>query len=65
MPCYTRQEPDRPELSLVEYQAKFRVPGTIAVSHFVDLAELNPEYVEKPYFVTPDWESGFLRPVRA
>jgi DNA end-binding protein Ku len=33
-----------------------RVPSkhTIAVSQFIDLKELNPEYVEKPYFVTPE-----------
>jgi DNA end-binding protein Ku len=33
-----------------------RVPSkhTIEVSQFIDLAELNPEYVEKPYFVTPE-----------
>ncbi len=33
-----------------------RIPSkhTIAVSQFVDLADLNPEYVEKPYFVTPE-----------
>ena len=33
-----------------------RVPSkhTIAVSQFVDVADLNPEYVEKPYFVTPE-----------
>jgi DNA end-binding protein Ku len=33
-----------------------RVPSkhTIAVSQFVDLNELNPEYVEKPYFVVPE-----------
>ncbi len=32
-----------------------RVPSkhTIEVSQFIDMAELNPEYVEKPYFVTP------------
>jgi DNA end-binding protein Ku len=32
-----------------------RVPSkhTIAVSQFIDLSELNPEFVEKPYFVTP------------
>src|SRR6266702_7846249 len=32
-----------------------RVPSkhTIEVSQFVDLGELNPEYVEKPYFVVP------------
>ena len=36
-----------------------RVPSkhTIAVSQFVDKAELNPEYVEKPYFVLPENES--------
>jgi len=35
-----------------------RVPSkhTIAVSQFIDAAELNPEYVEKPYFVTPENE---------
>jgi DNA end-binding protein Ku len=33
-----------------------RVPSkhTIAVSQFVELGELNPEYVEKPYFVVPE-----------
>jgi DNA end-binding protein Ku len=33
-----------------------RVPSkhTIAVSQFIDLPELNPEYVEKPYYVTPE-----------
>lgn len=33
-----------------------RVPSkhTIAVSQFVDGTELNPEYVEKPYFVVPE-----------
>src|SRR5579863_7559510 len=33
-----------------------RVPSkhTIAVSQFVDLADLNPEFVEKPYFVVPE-----------
>jgi DNA end-binding protein Ku len=33
-----------------------RVPSkhTIAVSQFVDVSELSPEYVEKPYFVTPE-----------
>lgn len=32
-----------------------RVPSkhTIEVSQFIDMAELNPEYVEKPYFVLP------------
>ncbi len=36
-----------------------RIPSkhTIAVSQFVDFAELNPEYVEKPYFVTPENDS--------
>ncbi len=36
-----------------------RVPSkhTIAVSQFVDKAELNPEYVEKPYFVLPENDS--------
>jgi len=36
-----------------------RVPSkhTIAVSQFVDRADLNPEYVEKPYFVTPENDS--------
>ncbi len=35
-----------------------RVPSkhTIAVSQFVDVADLNPEYIEKPYFVTPENE---------
>jgi DNA end-binding protein Ku len=33
-----------------------RVPSkhTIAVSQFVDVADLHPEYIEKPYFVTPE-----------
>jgi DNA end-binding protein Ku len=33
-----------------------RVPSkhTIEVSQFIDLTELNPEYVEKPYFVVPE-----------
>ena len=33
-----------------------RVPSkhTIAVSQFVDRSDLNPEYVEKPYFVMPE-----------
>jgi len=33
-----------------------RVPSkhNIEVSQFIDLTELNPEYVEKPYFVTPE-----------
>jgi DNA end-binding protein Ku len=36
-----------------------RVPSkhTIAVSQFVDTNELNPEYVEKPYFVLPENDS--------
>lgn len=36
-----------------------RVPTkhTIAVSQFVDKGELNPEYVEKPYFVLPENDS--------
>jgi DNA end-binding protein Ku len=36
-----------------------RVPSkhTIAVSQFVDSIELNPEFVEKPYFVLPENES--------
>jgi len=36
-----------------------RVPSkhTIAVSQFVDSAELAPEYVEKPYFVVPENDS--------
>jgi DNA end-binding protein Ku len=36
-----------------------RVPSkhTIAVSQFVDKAELNPEYIEKPYFVLPENDS--------
>jgi DNA end-binding protein Ku len=36
-----------------------RVPSkhTIAVSQFVDQSELNPEYVEKPYFVLPENDS--------
>jgi DNA end-binding protein Ku len=35
-----------------------RVPSkhTIEVSQFIDLAELQPEYVEKPYFVVPENE---------
>lgn len=39
--------------------ANLRVPSkhTIAVSQFVDLADLNPEYVEKPYFVTPETDT--------
>jgi len=33
-----------------------RVPSkhTIAVSQFIDLKELSPEYVEKPYYVVPE-----------
>jgi DNA end-binding protein Ku len=33
-----------------------RVPSkhTVAVSQFIDQNELNPEYVEKPYFVVPE-----------
>jgi DNA end-binding protein Ku len=33
-----------------------RVPSkhTIAVTQFIDLSELRPEYVEKPYFVVPE-----------
>ena len=36
-----------------------RVPSkhTIEVSQFIDLTELNPEYVEKPYFVVPENEA--------
>lgn len=36
-----------------------KVPSkhTIAVSQFVDEADLNPEYVEKPYFVLPENDS--------
>ncbi len=36
-----------------------RVPSkhTISVSQFVDSEELNPEYVEKPYFVLPENDS--------
>ena len=36
-----------------------RIPSkhTIAVSQFVDSTELNPEYVEKPYFVLPENDS--------
>jgi DNA end-binding protein Ku len=35
-----------------------RVPSkhVISVSQFADLSDLNPEYVEKPYFVTPENE---------
>jgi DNA end-binding protein Ku len=33
-----------------------RVPSkhSIAVTQFIDIGELNPEYVEKPYFVVPE-----------
>ena len=36
-----------------------RVPSkhTIAVSQFINLSELSPEYVEKPYFVVPENEA--------
>ena len=36
-----------------------RVPSkhTIGVSQFVDFADLNPEYIEKPYFVVPENDS--------
>jgi DNA end-binding protein Ku len=36
-----------------------RVPSkhVIAVDQFIDQSELNPEYVEKPYFVTPENDS--------
>ena len=36
-----------------------KVPSkhVIDVSQFIDVDELNPEYVEKPYFVTPENES--------
>jgi DNA end-binding protein Ku len=36
-----------------------RVPSkhTIAVSQFVDSADLSPEYIEKPYFVLPENDS--------
>jgi DNA end-binding protein Ku len=39
--------------------ASLRVPSkkTISVSQFADLSELNPEYVEKPYFVTPETDT--------
>ena len=39
--------------------ANLRVPSkhTIEVSQFIDLPELNPEYVEKPYFVTPETDT--------
>lgn len=38
---------------------ELRVPSkhVIAVDQFIDLNELNPEYVEKPYFVTPQNDS--------
>ncbi len=46
-----------------------RVPSkhTIEVSQFVDLKELNPEYVEKPYFVVPqnDLQTEAFAVVRA
>jgi len=33
-----------------------RVPSkhTIEISQFVDVAEINPEYIDKPYFITPE-----------
>src|SRR5258708_4836731 len=36
-----------------------RIPSkhTIEVSQFIDATELNPEYVEKPYFVLPENEA--------
>ncbi len=39
-----------------EELANLRVPSkhAIEVSQFVDLEEIKPEYVEKPYFVTPE-----------
>jgi DNA end-binding protein Ku len=39
--------------------AALRVPSkhTIEVSQFVDLSDLNLEYVEKPYFVTPETDT--------
>ncbi len=35
---------------------ELRVPSkhAIEVTQFIDVAELNPEYIEKPYFVTPE-----------
>jgi DNA end-binding protein Ku len=35
---------------------ELRVPSkhVIAVDQFIDQSELNPEYIEKPYFVTPE-----------
>ena len=40
-----------------------RVPSkhTIAVSQFIDQDELNPEYVEKPYFVVPENDAKLRR----
>ena len=39
--------------------AHLRVPSkhTVAIEQFVDLKELPPEYLEKPYFVTPENEA--------
>ena len=36
-----------------------RVPSkhTVAVSQFVDVSDLTPEFIEKPYFVTPENDS--------
>jgi DNA end-binding protein Ku len=36
-----------------------RIPSshTVAISQFVDLGELNPEFFEKPYFVVPDGDN--------
>lgn len=36
-----------------------KVPSkhTVSVSQFVDVAELTPEFIEKPYFVTPENDS--------
>lgn len=33
-----------------------KVPSkhTVAISQFIDIAELTPEFIEKPYFVTPE-----------
>ena len=33
-----------------------RVPSkhTIEISQFVDVDEINPEYIDKPYFITPE-----------
>ncbi|HEY0163374.1 MAG TPA: Ku protein [Edaphobacter sp.] len=38
---------------------ELRVPSkhTIEVSQFVDVSELNPEYMEKPYFIVPEDDS--------